>query len=197
MKDLPFNEGSSSNEIKTRKETKQGWKAFEILEQERKPHKTMFYDSMGPSLLGGSISVFLCFYVSMLEKNNKEEKLVYAFSEIQNCKSHLFQSSDNTQSPFNKDKQILCQRKRSVLDVSNLLGDEGNIFPERNFWKEFPIFILRCWMIFHPLLKSESFTSSTIDHTFSVKRRNSPLNYIGNFKETSRKYQGNVKETSR
>ena len=57
--------------------------------------------------------------------------------------------------------------------VSNLL--DVQIFPERNFWKQFlfPIFILRCWMIFHPLLKSESFTSSTIDHTFSKKRRDS------------------------
>ena len=46
---------------------------------------------------------------------------------------------------------------------------------DRNLWNQFlfPIFILRCWMIFHPLLKSESFTSSTIDHTFSKKRRDS------------------------
>ena len=47
------------------------------------------------------------------------------------------------------------------------------IFLKRNFRNQFLFPILRCWMIFPPLLKSESFTSSTIDHTFSMERRKS------------------------
>ena len=108
------------------------------------------------------------------------------------CKSHLVQSSDNKQSPFNKDKEILCQRKKMLrMYQIHLILEKIEIFSERNLWKQFlfPIFILRCWMIFHPLLKSESFTSSTIDHTFSKKRRDSAeLIYFGETFTTKKIY---------
>ena len=102
------------------------------MEQEQKPHDIMLRRS---------------FSTITLRLGKEYETEGFRFFQKYSCKSHLVQSSDNIQSPFNKDKKILCHPKKivlNVLDVSNL--QDIRVFPERNLWKQFlfPIFILRC-----------------------------------------------------
>ena len=89
--------------------TKPGWKAFETLEQELKFHETMIFCD---------ITVESVYFYATFEAGKRIKK-TRGFSLFQkySCKSHLVQSSDNIQSPFNKDKKILCQQKRIVFNV--------------------------------------------------------------------------------
>ena len=91
--------------------------------------------------------------------------------------NHIWSNQVTTNSrPSTKIRKYFVSGKKLLkMYQIHLVKEKVAIFPEQNLWKQFlfPIFILRCWMIFHPLLKSESFTSSTIDHTFSMKRRDS------------------------
>ena len=101
----------------------------------------------------------------------------YAFFRI-TVVNHIWSNQVTTNSrPSTKIRKYFVSKKSdfSKCIKFTLWNNKVQNVPERNWWKQFlfPIFILRCWMIFHPLLKSESFTSSTIDHTFSMKRRDS------------------------
>ena len=146
----------------------------------------MLYDSQLRGL-------FLCFYVVARKEQWRGGTRTLFQKYLRGLSLCWKRKSKGTRSLFQKYRTLnhiwpnqVTTHSRPSTKISKYFVSEKGVFwmcfkftfPKeidgKNF--SFPIFILRCWMIFHPLLKSESFTSSTIDHTFSLKRRDSAQN---------------------